>query len=750
MPTKVDNPLYFEADVNFKPLDAALSKSEKNYIRMSKKVKIVSSALDDQAKHAKISGAAIKKAAKDAEEAETSKDDAVKKGGVLSKLLNREAAKLKAAKLIGGATVVGLIGSAMSAFLEFDQAMREFNTTLGNSNRLMDASQSLVEDWTGILGLSRDELVQLGKQIGEVRLVTEGMKDSSLVFRGIAEDAIMLGKSMDVSSSSVVDMYDRFTRVYELPHHRLRGISAAMKHIQETTAISGEELVSFAKGLDDVLSRMLKTTGDTRANVTQDMMALAGVFKDIGIEPEAITGVFGRALKLDSEQGQQWLAFLSRNTQYGMDQLRTMIEKGDVTTPMELFIKQLKRDGPQALKWNEQYYTEMTGMSYDQLTKLMKVDEKSLGARIKQMRKVADEQALHRERAMALQHSLTRLWTEMKNSFAKLWRSIGEGVTAIVTKLAKFLIPVIIRFTNRLEGWVAWVTSPAGGKVIEGFFKDVWIFLKGKLVWLGSKIKNAIIWWEELTKSEKTTVKWVAGITAALIALSGPLGIIAKLVGGLGPSILGMVKVAAPALGKLAGPIGLAVAAFLAGKEVIDQMFEASSRMLREREKWQEIERKESERKQSRDQFAFLLKNMATSTKEEFSKKIGLMLERGLITGGGEVVMSEFMRNEGDRKRMQVLLDSAFKLQSKLSGGAVSKKSMLASLAPSVSVQAPAATMPTVTPATAAAPQVIVQPNPVSNEVLAEIRDILKNMNLRNQRPGQTPGQRVASGVLSP
>jgi hypothetical protein len=107
-----------------------------------------------------------------------------------------------------------------------------------------------------------------------LKLIKGNTEAASKAFESLVTDTVNLSKSMNVSTDSVVGLYDQFTRVYGLPHNRLRNISASMKFIQETTSISGQELISFTQNLDGVLSRMINTSDTAKAEVTADMMAI--------------------------------------------------------------------------------------------------------------------------------------------------------------------------------------------------------------------------------------------------------------------------------------------------------------------------------------------------------------------------------------------------------------------------------------------------------------------------------------------
>jgi hypothetical protein len=443
---------------------------------------------------------------------------------------------------LGGASIVGTVIGSAKAYLAWQEQILELKSTLGGQPRLFSAASDAVQKYTGYLGMSRGELVSITKQIGELHLVSEKLPNAGKLFRELTLDVIHLSKSMDVSSGSVVDLFDSFLKVYGLPHHRIRGLAASMKFVQEQTGMSGQELISFGKRLDSVLARMRFATKDAKASAVRDLFALTGTLKKFGVDSEAIPSVFSEAMKIDSDRGNDWLAFIQTRTGVGMEKVRKMIEKGDTVTPFSLFIKALKKEGPEALRLNESYYTSMTGMSFAQLTRLMKVNEKSLKGMVDATAKADKLGKLHAKRAQERQHRLSTLWNGFKRVFEKLWLSIGKVVVAASTKLAEFLIPRVGKAVEWLTNKFNWFMSDRGSSEVRKTLASIWDWfnkLGAGASWVADKVKMAISWWQGLSTETKTLV--IAG--GGLLLLFGKLGPIIGALGG---------KVATVAAGLLA------------------------------------------------------------------------------------------------------------------------------------------------------------------------------------------------------
>jgi len=589
-PVDPNNPFAFELEVEGEDnLRKALAKGERAYLNFGKSIDKVTDGLQDESEaHAKA-GQAAKKAAQAAEEATEAKEQEAKKLGFFAKLKEKflrrgEKADENAAKrrggvskrirgffkrekdaaddagisfgklagLIGGATIIGGLVAAARAYLEFDNQIRQLQSTLAGQPRVMNAAASAVQGLTGYLEFSREELIAVTKQMGDLHLVAGNTPKAAQQFRELTMDVLHLSRAMDVGTSSVVDMFDSFKRVYGLPHHRLRGIASSMKFIQEQTGITGEELLTFGKSLEDVLARMRGTTKNTKADVTRDMMAMAGVMKKFGIDAgDAIPSLFSEAMKIDSDKGNEWLAFLQSQTGVAMEDIRSMIEKGDTVTPMTLFIKSLKQQGPEMLRLNESYFTDMTGMSFAHLRKLMDVNEKGLRGFVEQTKKAEKVRNLHEKRAQARQNQLSQMWNNLKRAFERIWLAIGKIVVKVTTKLADFLIPKIMQGISWLEQKFAWFNSPEGGKAIhEWWDKTIKFFSKagGVIEWVVDKISKAIKWWQGLSTETKTLIGVGGGLVLVfgkLLPIMGALGgKVAAVAAGLTAVYVGAKKVA--------------------------------------------------------------------------------------------------------------------------------------------------------------------------------------------------------------
>lgn len=669
-----DNPFFFEADLDTKELKNALSKAEKMYMSFGDKLEDLVEGLETQEDAQRKVGEAAKDAAKDSLEGAKDQDAARKKttgifrktGKVIAGIFKREKDAVgdlgisyrSLLTIIGGATAVGLIGKLVKDYLEWDKEIRSLSVAFGDQNKVVGAASGLVQAYTGYLDLSRDELVGIVKQMGELQIVSGNTAQAAATFKSIAKEAIHLGKAMDVSIDSVVELYDTFTRVYKLPHNKLRNISASMKYIQETTSISSQELMSFAQGLDDVTSRMIKTTDAGKAKATADMMAMAGVLKDIGVQPEKVSQMFGEAMKIHSTEGARFLSFISEGTEYQAEQLRQMMVRGEVETPLTLLIQRIKKETPEWLSMNEEWLTETTRLSMAELTNIQR-STKPIHTLIAGARKAYAEGAKHTEAAMKRQNKLSMMWNNFKRVLERIWLSIGRNVTIIVTKLAEYLMPVLQRVAESMASWSGWAQSPSGARAITDwieykaipFFKRLWKIATETFDWIVEKVRALIKWWGTLSDEQKKILV-IGGAVATMFGSTITSGIV-KAIGAMGPWGAAFAAVAA--------------AAMWAGKKIIDEFYEPQIRMTKE---VMRIEKQQHEAWKQYAEFKYArsqIQNIANMKEADAVDMLRRLREEGFITEEGLIKHDErFIRNMGDLRFLQNELNKSLAKNVKL------------------------------------------------------------------------------------
>jgi hypothetical protein len=669
-----DNPFFFEAELDTKQLKDAVNKAEKIYIRFGSAMETVVEGLENQEDAQRKTGEAAKEAAKDS--LEGAKDTIQGRNKVLGAFKKTGKGILGIFKrekdavndmgisfkgllgILGGATVIGLIGKLVKDYIEWENQIRTLSVAFGEQNRVVGAASGLVQAYTGYLDLSREELVGIVKQMGELQIVSGNTKEAARTFQSIAKEAIHLGKSMDVSIESVVEMYDSFTRVYGLPHNKLRNISASMKYIQETTSISGQELMSFAQSLDDVTSRMIKVTGEGKARATADLMAMAGVLKDMGVQPEKVSQMFGEAMKIHSTEGARFLSFITEGTEYQAEQLRQMMVRGDVETPLSLLIQRVKKESPEWLAMNEEWLTETTRLTMAELTNIQR-STAPVETLIANARKAYDEGRKHTEAAMKRQNKLSMMWNNFKRVLERIWLAIGKNVTIIVTKLGEYLIPVLQRVAERMAEWSGWAQSPNGARAITDwiekkaipFFKNMWNVASKVFDWIVDKVKLLIDWWDSLTGTQK---KWLV-IGGAIATMFG--GTIVNAVVGL-ISKLGPMGAAFTAIG---------VAAFAAGKKIIDEYYEPIERMHRQQKKWIQEEMDTFQQYADLKYAQHQLEAVANMKEADAVDTLRRLREEGYLTAEGLIKYDQrFIRNVGDLRMLQNTLNKSLEKNVKL------------------------------------------------------------------------------------
>ena len=545
-----DNPFFLEAGLDVSELEKSVTKAEKFYQTFSKSMEDAVEGLESQEEQYKKTGEAAQESAQEQERASNKSKrvladrfNIIKKiGGGIGGIFKREKMAVESlgiswsslAALIGGATVVGLIGKVIKDWLEFDGILREVNVTMSSSPRLMREASANIQELTGYLNTSREELSSMMKTFGELHIIQGNTEEAAKAFRQLTLDTIHLSKSMDVSTDSVTGMFDKFTRIYKLPHHRLRNIAASMKFIQEQTSISGQELVSFGEGLEDILSRMLRVTGAGREQATVDLMAMAGVLKDMGVQPEKVSQMFGEAMKIHSEQGAQFLSLITEGTDKTAEQVRKMMQAGDFQTPLTLLIERIKKESPEWLEHNEEWLAETTGLTFAELRNIQQASSEGLRDIFERNRKEYLRGQKHAEEAAKRQHKLSKLWNDLKRVAERVWLSIGSVFVEVATQVSAKLVPAIESMVEKFRNWI---NSSEGVAAIEMWTRTL-INLFGSLAsWIGKKIPTALAamgsFWDKYLKDKFAWLLTPQGGEAVKAWFSDALGSIKIMAKGI-------------------------------------------------------------------------------------------------------------------------------------------------------------------------------------------------------------------------
>jgi len=695
MPENREDILFHEALLDTSQLKNALSTVEKAYAKFFDQIDKATDGLENQEDQHRKTGESANKQAKetinsgsklinwfsgffkkkkklrdeDVKGTEESNKNRVKSTGFATRgivgFIRHEKAALESLGLswsnlisiLGGGAILGAIFSSMKSFLEFDKQIRSVTVTLGDQPRVLAAATNAIQGLTGHLDVTREELVALTTQIGELKLIKGNTQEASAAFRSLVTDTINLSKSMDVSTDSVVGLYDQFTRVYGLPHNRLRNISASMKFIQETTSISGQELISFTQNLDGVLSRMINTSDTAKAEVTADMMAIAGVFKQAGVQPENIATLFTEALKVQSEQGNKFLGLITENTEFTIDQVRRMMEEGDVQTPAKLLIERLSKEGPEWLKHNENWLSEVTNLNFTQLKNISEMNSATLADMFIKNREEFKRGQRHADAAAKRQHELSKLWNNLKRVLEKIWLSIGKNVAIVVTKIADKLVPVLNDALSRMSKWSEWALSSKGGESINiwidkaiSFFKGLWEWVKrvhGFIVekmfpvfeFLFNQIGNLVKWFQSLSGTEQQMLAWATVIGLAITKLGGTFSLV---VAGLAGVFAGGMK------------LGQMIDEFLGRAD----KFRAIKESLRITKKQQAAVESEARFKGIRRR----IQALQTTTAEGAIEELRRMMQEGVITAEGTINVRQAdiaRKGMGAAKGLQRLLETS-------------------------------------------------------------------------------------------
>lgn len=436
--------------------------------------------------------------------------------------------------LVGGLTIVGTVGKAAKAYLELDRAARYLNTTLYGNTKVMGAATSMMADYRGYLDLTREEIRDIIHTGTELGMFTANTKQSAKAMHEWTLSVVHLSKATDTSTAAVGDMFFTMEKLYKLPHNKLNNIASAFTYIQQKTAISGEELARYNKTLEELFARIPEMSGNTRVQMTGDMMAIAGIMKKNFGNPEEISSLFGKMMHMGSKEGEAALAELSVASGRTMDDLRDSLRKGDVIGSFKILSQTLAAIPMDELQYQSERFQETLGLDYKTLIAVRKQAEdggKYFDSLVAGERKAMAAGDLHQKAAMARQNQLLQLWEKLKNKFEDMFIALGGHIVRFATKISQVVMPMLMKGFDWVTHKIEWLGSKEGVAMIDGWAKSV----SDAFIWVIDKVlvptKDAIVWLVEaigkLTPTQKSVIGWAAGIGLALRALGPELTIIA-------------------------------------------------------------------------------------------------------------------------------------------------------------------------------------------------------------------------------
>jgi hypothetical protein len=254
------------------------------------------------------------------------------------------------------------------------------------------------------------------------------------------------------------------------------------------------------------------------------------------------------------------------------------------------------------------------------------------------------------------------MWNDLKRSLEDVWLAVGEGVTIVASKISVKLVPVLDDALDRVSDWSKWAMSDRGGKVINKwidkageFFIDLWKVLKKvhqftmenvipSLKSLKGYIIDIVRWWQGLSDTERSMLKWGAAISIIAVKFSGFFSLLGKV-----PSVVGALSPLISSFGLLAGKIGLVVgalaAAFKGGMElgkVIDEFLGRADKYrvikegLRISTKQKEAAEQESRFKDIKQRM-IALENLPLGGSSGAIDQLRRMMQEGILTAEGRI-----------------------------------------------------------------------------------------------------------------
>jgi TP901 family phage tail tape measure protein len=523
-------------------LKNAISSAEKYSIGLAKEIHNIGKSMGVTSKEFSIVDDQAKKASKSVKNQEDNFSQSInRRESAVHKHFSKEREALNDAGIgwgrltsaIGGGTVIGIIYKSVEAYMALDKTMRSLNPTLYGNTRAMGTAQSMIHSLNGYLGLTREEIRDIVEQGSEFGLFTANSNKSAAALKTWTMQVIYLSKATDVGTHEVGSMFFQMEKLYKIPIDKLKNIGSAFSYIQKQTAISGSELATFSKSLEDIFMRLPDMSGDARTKLTTDMMAIAGVVKNKFGDPEEVSKMFSKMLHIGDPEGEKALAYFSTMTGKSMYAIRDALSKGDVVGLIEDVGGALSKYTDVDFQRFSDRLTEQTGLTYKTMYSMRQMfadGGKGLRELVEGSRKASEVGNEHVKAAQARQNKLSWMWQQLKNSFEEIFLKIGEHVVKITTKFATIIVPYIEKGIHAIVEAMEWFESGEGEKWVGEFVEKVkgyltegkeYILIVGKTI--SDFVHGLIDTWSGLTGTEKSIVKWAGAIGAAFAILGGKL-----------------------------------------------------------------------------------------------------------------------------------------------------------------------------------------------------------------------------------
>lgn len=387
-------------------------------------------------------------------------------GGVVSSLSGFSSV------LVGGALIGGIVG-LIKYYNDYASAVADLNAVQFINQRAISESAKVMQGFGRELGYSREELAAVTAQGLELGIFSKNTKQAAANFKEWTKQTILLSKATGLATSTVGDMGFQLGEIYGLGYRPLRNIGAAFKYVADMSSISADELATFTKGLEPVLLALPGLSKKAKVSLTTDMMALAGIFSDVGLESSKLTDMFGTmAKRIEGADMRSAFGQLIGKTE--ADVLKS-IRSGKIANLVKQFsVAMNKVSDPDQLEMISQAYGETLGLNFIDLTKWRRLGGE--GGRVfdetmARVTKAAKEAKIQQEAAEARMTRISKAMNIMKLAFEDFFLMLGErftkGAEAPLERLANGL--------RRFAKWLQKESQPGGAvdqfitRMVSGF-----------------------------------------------------------------------------------------------------------------------------------------------------------------------------------------------------------------------------------------------------------------------------------------
>lgn len=385
----------------------------------------------------------------------------------------------------------------------------------------------------GVLGLSAEEMQGMFAVAAKMGLRGSKQMKEFVEFSGD------LSAAMGLNAEATAKMNSEITRFLQVAPSQMRELDKVLMQVAKSTTLTGEEAVSALQRIlpiTDLVGREFKTT------VSEGLLRVAGIAKDIAVDPDAILGEFRKLSDRFSIDSMKLQALISSTTGTNIDALLDSKDYVGVFKQLQLSTIELRdsfgegQEGIDMFNRSVEKISEAYGINSDLLRRLANTSVTDFN---KSLEKITNSAGNSIEKQALL----------ARESFEKQWKRIREGIGGFFGSIGDDIVKKLLPVTTQLGNEFSKI-SDKYNKLPQGN-KDLY---SGLLLVLGTVAAIGVTF-----RSLSIGVSFaVQGITQ----LVKPLGWMTGTTGIIGKGWIGISK----ALGVVAATFGIALS-FMAGFE---------------------------------------------------------------------------------------------------------------------------------------------------------------------------------------